>query len=159
MDYILKSARKEHLTTVMDWVQSAEQLELWGGSALSFPPSFEITWIQISADADNSFVLKSKDGGEVLGFAQILDRTPNAHLARIIVAPAMRGKGLGRVLCEQLIQRALAMRPEKITLNVFHHNTAAIALYSSLGFVRVPDQEDQGLVAMVLDPEYGRSDV
>ena len=128
---------------------------LWGGSALSFPPSVETTWAEIRATAENSFVLCAENG-DVLGFAQTLERTPNIHLARIIVSPEVRGKGLGRILCELLIQKALSAQPEKITLNVFHHNTAAIALYTSLGFVRVPNQEDEGLIGMVLLPDTTR---
>ena len=104
MDYVLKSAQKEHFNTVLTWIQNADQLKLWGGAALSYPPCVETTWAEIGAQAGNSFVLSSSDGG-VVGFAQALVRTPNIHLARIIVSPAGRGKGVGKILCEQLIQR------------------------------------------------------
>ena len=68
----------------------------------------------------------------------------------------MRGKGLGRILCEQLIRHVVSVHhPEKITLNVFSHNTVAISLYTSLGFMIVSMQEDKGLVGMALDPNGG----
>ena len=92
-----------------------------------------------------------------MGFAQALVRTPNIHLARIIVSPAGRGKGVGKILCEQLIQRVcLEHQPEQITLNVFSHNTVAINLYKSLGFAITSKQEDEGLIGMVFVPSKGR---
>lgn len=155
MNYVLKPAQKEHLHTVLNWVQTADELCLWGGSALSFPPSVETTWVEIGANECNSFVLSSETG-EVLGFVQTLERSSNIHLARIIVSPAVRGKGLGRILCEQLIRHVVSVHhPEKITLNVFSHNTVAISLYTSLGFMIVSMQEDKGLVGMALDPNGG----
>ncbi len=156
MDYVLKSAQKEHFNTVLTWIQNADQLKLWGGAALSYPPCVETTWAEIGAQAGNSFVLSSSDGG-VVGFAQALVRTPNIHLARIIVSPAGRGKGVGKILCEQLIQRVcLEHQPEQITLNVFSHNTVAINLYKSLGFAITSKQEDEGLIGMVFVPSKGR---
>lgn len=150
MDYVLKSAQKEHFNTVLAWIQSAEQLQLWGGAALSFPPTVETTWVEIGANADNSFVLCSCDD-VVVGFAQTLVRASNIHLARIIVSPAVRGKGLGRILCEKLIQRVcLEHHPERITLNVFSHNTVAIGLYTALGFAVTSTQTDMGLIGMTL---------
>ncbi len=156
MDYVLKSAQKEHFNTVLTWIQNADQLKLWGGAALSYPPCVETTWAEIGAQAGNSFVLSSSDGG-VVGFAQALVRTPTIHLARIIVSPAGRGKGVGKILCEQLIQRVcLEHQPEQITLNVFSHNTVAINLYKSLGFAITSKQEDEGLIGMVFVPSKGR---
>ena len=156
MDYVLKSAQKEHFNTVLTWIQNADQLKLWGGAALSYPPCVETTWAEIGAQAGNSFVLSSSDGG-VVGFAQALVRTPTTHLARIIVSPAGRGKGVGKILCEQLIQRVcLEHQPEQITLNVFSHNTVAINLYKSLGFTITSKQEDEGLIGMVFVPSKGR---
>ena len=156
MDYVLKSTQKEHFNTILTWIQKADQLKLWGGAALSYPPCVETTWAEIGAQAGNSFVLSSSDGG-VVGFAQALVRTPNIHLARIIVSPAGRGKGVGKILCEQLIQRVcLEHQPEQITLNVFSHNTVAINLYKSLGFAITSKQEDEGLIGMVFVPSKGR---
>lgn len=150
MDYVLKSTQKEHFNTILTWIQKADQLKLWGGAALSYPPCVETTWAEIGAQADNSFVLCSSDG-VVVGFAQALARTPNIHLARIIVSPAERGKGAGKILCEKLIQRIwLEYQPEQITLNVFRHNTVAINLYKSLGFTITSNQEGEDLIGMIL---------
>jgi ribosomal protein S18 acetylase RimI-like enzyme len=71
------------------------------------------------------------------------------HLARIIVSPASRGGGLGRILCERLIERTNAVSEvRQLTLNVYRDNRQAMALYLSLGFTEIPGQSRQGLVAM-----------
>lgn len=71
------------------------------------------------------------------GFAQHWQSTPaEEHLGRIIVAPQARGKGLGRVLCQQLIDCCLCRKRRiGITLRVYRDNAAALALYRSFGFL------------------------
>jgi ribosomal protein S18 acetylase RimI-like enzyme len=58
------------------------------------------------------------------------------HLARIIVAPERRDRGLGRALCLALMQEVVRRHPiQGFSLYVFPDNLKAIALYHSLGFV------------------------
>ncbi|HLX20431.1 MAG TPA: GNAT family N-acetyltransferase [Gaiellaceae bacterium] len=51
------------------------------------------------------------------------------------VAPEWRGKGIGSALMEAAIAWARDRGLHKLTLSVFPHNTAAIALYRKFGFV------------------------
>jgi ribosomal protein S18 acetylase RimI-like enzyme len=51
------------------------------------------------------------------------------------VLRAYRGKGIGRRLVEATIAKARELGLEKIELNVYSSNDAAIALYRSLKFV------------------------
>jgi ribosomal protein S18 acetylase RimI-like enzyme len=57
------------------------------------------------------------------------------RLAGVYVAPAFRGRGIGRKLLERALAHARTM-PEllQVTLGVNTTNTAAIALYESAGF-------------------------
>jgi RimJ/RimL family protein N-acetyltransferase len=48
--------------------------------------------------------------------------------------PRMRGRGLGRRLAEAAIRAAFSQGVERIELEVFASNAAAIALYRRLGF-------------------------
>ncbi|MEO8136133.1 MAG: ribosomal protein S18-alanine N-acetyltransferase [Betaproteobacteria bacterium] len=61
----------------------------------------------------------------------------NAELLSMAVTPALRRQGVGRRLLDELIARALAFRAESIWLEVRVSNLAAIALYSTAGFVEV----------------------
>ena len=59
-----------------------------------------------------------------------------AHIAQIVVDPSLRRQGLGRRLLLAAAARAAALGAKRLTLIVSGHNTAARALYASLGFTR-----------------------
>lgn len=71
------------------------------------------------------------------------------HLGRVIVSPALRGTGAGRLLCEKLIARALeSTGASRVTLRVYRDNKAARSLYASLGFSVVVSQSTAELLFM-----------
>jgi len=150
---VLRAAIQEDLQVVLSWIETPEQLKLWGGSALSFPPEMERSWREIEARDDKSFVLVDADG-QLVGFGQTLSRAANVvHLGRIIVSPIFRGKGLGRLLCEQLIEVANERpRPDQITLNVFRNNAAALSLYAAIGFEVIAVNRENNSFFMCLNP-------
>jgi RimJ/RimL family protein N-acetyltransferase len=53
----------------------------------------------------------------------------------MLVAAAWRGRGVGTALVAAAIEWARARGLHKLTLSVFPHNDAAIALYRKFGFV------------------------
>ncbi len=53
----------------------------------------------------------------------------------VVVHENHRGKGIGRALMEKLVQEATRLHLTEILLFSGHHRTAAIALYTSLGFI------------------------
>ncbi len=58
-----------------------------------------------------------------------------AHIWSMYVAPAERGRGLGRLLMRAAIDHARTMRGiRQVQLSVTANNVAASALYASLGF-------------------------
>lgn len=59
---------------------------------------------------------------------------PYLYVHDVIIHQQFRGKGLGRLLLEQLISISKERDYCKITLEVREDNTAAKALYSNLGF-------------------------
>lgn len=73
--------------------------------------------------------------GRVVGFGQVVPKpAERQHLARLIVDPQFRRRGLGRRLTERLLDRALAKSPAHVSLNVLVDNLPALNLYRSLGF-------------------------
>ncbi|NTW86103.1 MAG: GNAT family N-acetyltransferase [Holophagaceae bacterium] len=152
MDYALRPARLDDLETILGWVWTPELLKRWGGPALTFPPRAEATWSEMEATPENAFALINP-AGQLVGFGQALPRGASAHLARIIVAPGLRGQGVGRILCRRLILTALDLhRPREITLQVYPDNTAALSLYRSLGFVPIPDDSSGDSLKLGLRP-------
>lgn len=93
------------------------------------------------AATPNAFHLIALHGDEIVGDADFRPveaargRTAQGSFG-MSVAYGWRGRGLGRLLLERLIQEALDDRPElmRIELEVVPWNTPAIRLYRSLGF-------------------------
>jgi ribosomal protein S18 acetylase RimI-like enzyme len=59
---------------------------------------------------------------------------PEAHLQELYVVPALRGRGVGRVLLEASMDAARDVGATGIDLNTGETDTAARALYESAGF-------------------------
>jgi L-amino acid N-acyltransferase YncA len=79
------------------------------------------------------------DGGEVLGTARMGPNRegPGAHIgtASFMVSPAARGRGVGRALATHVVDWHREQGYRGIQFNaVVETNTAAVALWRSLGF-------------------------
>lgn len=59
---------------------------------------------------------------------------PEAHLQELYVVPERRGRGVGRALLEATIAYARAAGATNLDLNTGETDTAARALYESMGF-------------------------
>ncbi|WP_278046256.1 GNAT family N-acetyltransferase [Desemzia sp. C1] len=58
------------------------------------------------------------------------------EIERIYVLPEFKGKGLGKILIQQAVERAQFHQKTNIWLGVWEHNQAALAFYKKLGFVQ-----------------------
>jgi ribosomal-protein-alanine N-acetyltransferase len=120
----------------LSWTPEADALRHWAGPSTRCPATPESFWEDISNADATTFAFESPVHG-LLGFGQVRFREQAyGHLARIIVSPHHRGRGLGRTLCVALMRETVRLHPIKaFTLYVFPDNSRAIALYRSLGFV------------------------
>ena len=88
----------------------------------------------------DAFVVGAFDDGKMLGMAGFYrDRGPKVrHKGRVwgvYVSSSRRGRGLGRQMMNALLERAAAIPGiEQVLLSVTSSQTAALALYRSLGF-------------------------
>jgi len=64
----------------------------------------------------------------------------------VYVERAWRGKGVGRVLLERLVELGRELGYHKLVLSAFPFNTAGVALYERLGFRTVGVYQEQGLL-------------
>jgi [ribosomal protein S18]-alanine N-acetyltransferase len=150
-EYSLRPAVPGDLQTVLLWIESPEMLRRWGGPVPTFPPDVEKTWREIEATGSNTFSLV-ESAGRIVGFGQLLSRQPGAlHLGRIIVSPEMRGRGIGRILCNELLDTgARLFHPSAFTLTVYRDNIPAVTLYTSLGFRVIPGDGEKNACSMSL---------
>lgn len=74
------------------------------------------------------------ESGNVVGYVLMSVAAGEAHILNVCVAPAERGRGLGRRLVRTMLQLARARRAERVFLEVRPSNPGAIALYEQEGF-------------------------
>jgi len=83
---------------------------------------------------DTSFVIEVN--GRVVGYIIVLIRWRNlGHILSLAIDPKYRGRGLGRLLLKEAIERIKREKEIKVfRLEVRASNVPAIRLYRSLGF-------------------------
>lgn len=97
--------------------------------------------MRLAPDPENKFVVGAFSGGKLVGTAGFVRESgaKERHKGRVwgvYVDPGMRGKGIGRSMMEALLDRAVVIAGlEQLALAVATGQSAATALYRSLGFV------------------------
>jgi ribosomal protein S18 acetylase RimI-like enzyme len=85
-------------------------------------------------------ILLAERNGEILGLISYSIRSNLYHAANaclieeLIVRQQARGTGIGRMLVEDVMQRALAGRCAEISVSTMPDNSRAIEFYRKLGF-------------------------
>jgi ribosomal protein S18 acetylase RimI-like enzyme len=130
---------------VASWAAGdAEVIRVWISiDADAVPPDVVAGWSQ--ADDVEAFLFTVAEEGPYVAYGELWldDEEGEVELARLLVAPELRGRGIGRVLVRELVERARTTHPELPTvfLRVRPENTRAIRAYHAAGFVDVPEDE------------------
>lgn len=133
---------------VISWIATEEECRIWAGPAVTFPISRGRLLDEISFCSENSFSCRSEAG--LLAFGQIIQKDDGrSHLARIITNPTCRGQGLGRRICNHLVNYAFDLGGGKVSLNVYRENSHALRLYESLGFKEQTEKSDDTNIFML----------
>jgi ribosomal protein S18 acetylase RimI-like enzyme len=106
-------------------------------------------------------LLAEAPGGRALGCVFLRRVADDAgEIKRLYVRPEARGQGLARALVRRLHAEARAMRLARLLLDTGAGNSAAIALYRSLGYVEIPryaeNANDPGLAPHLVFMECAR---
>ena len=157
-DMRLEPATEAHLRALREWFPDESAVRLWAGPWFTYPftaGSFraDVRWGEM-----DSLVLLSADDA-MLAFGQVYQKAGRAHLARLAVAPGLRGRGIGRRLIEALVALGCTrFACREASLFVYRDNPPAMACYQRLGFVESPyppgEKIDPDIVFMVL-PDRG----
>ena len=82
--------------------------------------------------------LVARDGAQMVGctaiFTDALSWSKHVGELRVLVSPAWRGKGLGRVLIQECFAQALELGLKKLVAQMTPDQRAAIAVFEELGF-------------------------
>jgi RimJ/RimL family protein N-acetyltransferase len=80
-------------------------------------------------------MLLAEEDGRLVGTLSLKNHKGLLDLG-MMVSAADRGRGVGRALMDSAFEQARELKAHKITLQVWPHNVAAIALYERFGFER-----------------------
>ncbi len=144
----LRELHPDEYTAACAWAIAERWPGLVKGSVLTYEEFSKI----LNLEGHLSFAM-SEEGSPAIGFGQIwLSSNGKANLVRILVAPAMRGRGLGKQLCSLLLAKALRMpNVKQVSLRVHKDNRPAVAVYRSLGFRELEGESNAQVLAMAYE--------
>ncbi|MFT3800369.1 MAG: GNAT family protein [Burkholderiaceae bacterium] len=94
-------------------------------------------WVEAAADGRVKSLLAWQDG-KVVGCTALVTHqlSWSSHVGeiRVLLAPALRGKGLGRVLIQECFAQALELGLAKLCVQMTTDQHAAIAGFEGIGF-------------------------
>jgi ribosomal-protein-alanine N-acetyltransferase len=102
----------------------------------SFPSPWKRDHFLHEISAPYSFPFVAESNGILAGYACLTSLFEEAQILNIAVDPALRGRGIARMLLERAFALAREKGAEVMELEVRTSNAAAITLYEQCGFVR-----------------------
>lgn len=89
---------------------------------------------ELLADANSHGSMAEDASGVIIGGVTMFTVLPGVTTFGMLVAPGWRQRGVGSALVGAVIAWSRGIGAHKVILEVWPHNTAAIALYKSCGF-------------------------
>lgn len=132
---MLRPATLNDLITVASWITSRQGCAFWAGAAASYPLNMDTLATDAKFSPETSYCIDRDESMVAFGMLRPL-ADGRGHLSRLIVAPALRGQGIGKTLVQQLLVLAAKKRLRSVSLWVEPSNNVAVRLYTGLGFVR-----------------------
>lgn len=150
-----------HLSEMMNWFPDRRSCAIWAGPEFRYP--FDATSFREGVRLDLPSYSLVDDRGALAAFGQYYLRAARCHLARLVVSPIYRARGLGYALIRELsrIGRG-ALNVTECSLFVMEDNTPARRLYERMGFASTPYPENDlphvhGMLYMVASRETADS--
>ena len=137
----LRGFTDEYGRLVAGWAGTAEEVALLcGREEYPFPGELIGSWVKVDPDIQSYLFI---DGDRPVGYGEVWldDDEDEVELARLIVDPSLRRRGIGADLVRALLKPAIAAGHPDIFLRVRPDNAVAIKTYLRVGFVDVSQQE------------------
>jgi [ribosomal protein S18]-alanine N-acetyltransferase len=127
-DWLIRRASPADLEAILAIEQACAEAPHWSRSV----------WLAaLSGEQGREFVRESfvaEGNGAIIGFAVASRADQLAELESVAVAPSARRRGIGRALCDRVMDWSRSGASE-LELEVRASSDGALALYRSLGFV------------------------
>jgi len=128
-----RPVQEADLPTICQFPQSELELFFMFPKA-SYPLTVEQLQGSIARRTDSTVVLMD---GRVVGFANfhVCEPGEKCAIGNVIVAPDVRGQGVGQYLIETMVQIALTKyQAKEVQISCFNQNVPGLLLYQKLGF-------------------------
>lgn len=132
----IEKTTDSEIETLKTWFPDKESSYFWGGPGLNFPFTHDSFLEDIQWGKMATYSLLDEAGGFV-GFGQYYEKLGRCHLARLAIAPALRGQGHGHWFISHLMSIGMEdLSTNECSLFVVNHNETALRCYANLGFTR-----------------------
>ena len=102
--------------------------------------NFSVPWTEMGFFSfllrDDTMFLVAEEEGKIIGYMGIMMVLDEGEITNVSVSKQARRRGIGRALVGEMIRRMKKRGIVTLHLEVRKSNDAAIALYSSFGFVK-----------------------
>ena len=102
--------------------------------------NFSVPWTEMGFFSfllrDDTMFLVAEEEGKIIGYMGIMMVLDEGEITNVSVSTYARRRGIGRALVGEMIRRMKKRGIVTLHLEVRKSNDAAIALYSSFGFVK-----------------------
>jgi ribosomal protein S18 acetylase RimI-like enzyme len=123
-----------HMETLMSWFPDQKSGYLWCGPGLRYPFTRDSFLEDARWGAMPAYSLIDPDNN-LLGFGQYYEKVGRCHLARLVVSPSVRGKGVGYGFISELMKIGMiGLETDECSLFVLNYNVNALKCYQALGF-------------------------
>lgn len=142
MSVTFRTVQAQNIARICSFARTEEE-QFFFFPAATWPLTEE--QLQASVDKRSDSTVIELDG-VVVGFANFYkwEQAGTCTIGNVIVDPAIRGKGIGARLIEQMIDIARTRhQASEVTLSCFNSNVAGLLLYPKLGFVPYAIEERQ----------------
>ncbi len=132
----------EDIDRLIGWIRSPEDLFVWTATTFEHPLTREPVKKFVDecrARGDRQF-FKAVADGEVFGHVELgaIDhRNKSLRIGRVVIDPALRGRGLGAGMMRAAVERSFReLGMHRVELWVLEDNRSAIVSYERVGFQR-----------------------
>jgi RimJ/RimL family protein N-acetyltransferase len=137
----LEAFKRDGIRTLLSWFETEADFYQWGGSQFCWPMSegqFRIHLESMDDEPPMLYPFGFYRMGQLMGYCELYGIHPEhrwARLSCVVIAPRFRKKGLGLDMLKQILAYGYnRLQLNRISIGVFDHNTAALALYRKAGF-------------------------
>lgn len=139
---LARPATLADLTIVASWINSPEACARWMGADAHYPIDLARFPAAMEFGSGECWILE--EDGEAVAFGQLVEKAGRrGHVARLIIEPSRRGRGVGGILARGLLARAAELKLTPISLCVDPGNGVAIGCYRAMGFRESPRPADE----------------